>query len=104
MSFKFEIKKTKELCSHCTESKTTHRCPICSEPTCSKCKVYSDFQIYIPKAILVRSGTCKECKEELIEVQEIMTLNMAFQAIPQIAEQLSEHIKRFLEKFGIEFT
>ena len=100
MSFKLEIKKTKELCSHCQKHKTTHRCPICSEPTCSKCKINNAFQIYIPKAILVRSGTCKECKKELIEVQEIMTLKMVFQAIPQIAE----HIKRFLEKYGIEFN
>ena len=99
MNFKFKIKKTQELCSHCQESKTTHRCPICDEPTCSKCKIYDDFQIYIPKFILVRAGTCKECKEELIDFQAIMT----YKTIPQIVEQISEHIKRFLEKFGIEF-
>ena len=100
MNFKFTIEKTKELCSHCQKSKTTHRCPICDEPTCSKCKIYDDFQIYIPKSILIGSGTCKECKEDLIDYQAIMTLK----AIPQIAEQVSEHIKRFLEKFGIEFN
>ena len=100
MSFKFKIQKTKEFCSHCQERKTTHRCPICNEPTCSDCKIYKDFPIYIPKFILVRSGTCKECKEELITYQTISTLL----AIPQIAEQTSKHIKRFLEKFGIEFN
>ena len=100
VNFKFKLQKTKYLCSHCQERKTTHRCPICDEPTCSKCKIYNDFQIYIPKYIIVRTGTCKECKEELIDLQTIMV----YKAVPQIVGQISEHIKRFLEKFGIEFN
>jgi len=99
---RFIVNKNKatKICSHCQEHKTSHRCPICAEPTCSDCKIYDDFKIYYPKTIIIRAGTCKECGEELIVFQTLMT----FQAIAQIAEQLSEHIKRFLEKFGIEFN
>jgi hypothetical protein len=97
MNFKLKIQK--EKCSSCTVNNTLKNCLVCLEPLCGNCRTKNSFPIYFPKTFVVPAGICKSCKEEFYKIQEMKI----YKSLIDILPDLSEHIKRFLRKLGIDF-